>query len=195
MKNLKIIFATITALLLLNSYTFAQRKPISPDYSIEQGVVIVDAFYGYPYYNGIILKTLYQNVGNFRTTNHLGAKIEYMITDEIGLGLEITYAKASINYRDSLLQKYAEISKLRVLAKINYHFETDISAVDPYLTAGFGVRKNTSYQNGIDLSRDLFPVAIRVGAGMRYFFTDGVGANVEVGIGGPLMQGGVSFRF
>lgn len=199
MKNLKIIFATITALLLLNSNSFAQREQSSSGNSIEQGTIIIDGFYGYPYYNGVILKALFQNtVGNVRNINHLGAKVEYMVTDQIGLGVEFTYANASVSYRDSLYRTYtAGVSKLRILAKMNFHFATDAN-IDPYFTVGAGIKQTTFYDNspnGVEWSGNLFPVAIRLGVGMRYFFTDVVGVNAEIGLGGPLMQGGVSFRF
>ena len=41
----------------------------------------------------------------------------------------------------------------------------------------------------------LLPVAMRIGAGMRYFFTDNIGANVAIGIGqGGILNAGLSFK-
>ncbi|MES2140760.1 MAG: outer membrane beta-barrel protein [Bacteroidota bacterium] len=199
MKNLKTVFAIVTALLLLNSNSFAQKAQTSSGNSVEEGTIIIDGFYGFPYFNGSALRALFSNtVGNVRNTNHLGAKVEYMVTDAIGLGVEFTYANATVSYRDSLYRTYtAGISKLRVLGKMNYHFATDEN-MDPYLTFGAGIKQTTFYDNstnGVKWTGFLFPVAIRVGVGMRYFFTDVVGVNAEVGLGGPLMQAGVSFRF
>ncbi|MES2395452.1 MAG: outer membrane beta-barrel protein [Bacteroidota bacterium] len=197
MKNLKTVFAAVIVLLLLNSNSFAQKGQSSSGNCVEEGTIIIDAFYGYPYFNGAVLKALFSNtVGNVRNTNHLGAKVEYMVTDEIGLGVEFTYAHASISYRDSLYRtSTAEISKLRVLAKMNFHFATDAN-IDPYLTVGAGIKQNKFEGfNGVEWTGNLYPVAARIGVGLRYFFTDVVGVNAEVGLGGPLMQGGVSFRF
>lgn len=193
MKKLKLLLLTLTAFIFVNTQGRAQ------DNCVHEGSIIVDAFYGYPYYNGVLLKALATNSSNISNTNHLGGKIEYMISDKIGLGVEATYADVSVNYVDSTNRTYkAGISKLRVLGKMNVHFATN-EHVDPYFTVGIGVKRTTFYDNnttnGLKWSGNLVPVAIRIGVGVRYFFTDVVGINAEVGLGGPLVQGGLSFKF
>lgn len=194
MKKLNLIFAAMAVFVFVNSKTQAQN-------CVEQGTVIFDAFYGYPYYNGVLLKALVNNANNVRNTNHLGGKVEFMVTDKIGLGVEATYADVSANYSytDSLNQTYsgkAGINKLRVLGKLNVHFATT-EHIDPYFTVGAGVKRTSYYDSGSQFtwSGNLIPVAVRVGVGFRYFFSDAVGVNAEVGLGGPLAQAGLSFKF
>lgn len=199
MKNLKTIFAVVTALLFLNSTSFAQKGQSSSGNCVEEGTIIIDAFYGYPYLAGAVLKSATTNrIGDVRNTNHLGVKAEYMVSEKIGLGIEYTYADVSLTYTDSTLREYkAGIKKSRILGKLNFHFATTES-IDPYFTVGAGLKNTTIYDNGSgvnSISINIVPVAVRIGVGVRYFFTDVVGVNAEVGLGGPLMQGGVSFKF
>lgn len=197
MKNLKTILATVTALLLLSSNAFAQKGQSGN--CVEEGTIIIDAFYGYPYVAGAVLKSAFTNrIGEVRNTNHFGVKAEYMVSEKIGLGIEYTYADASLTYTDSTLREYeAGIKKSRFLGKLNFHFATTES-IDPYFTVGAGVKNTTIYNNGSrtnSISINVVPVAVRIGVGLHYFFTDVVGVNAEVGIGGPVMQAGVSFKF
>ena len=39
------------------------------------------------------------------------------------------------------------------------------------------------------------PVALRTAIGLRYFITDNICFAAEVGIGGPIMQAGFSYKF
>ena len=39
------------------------------------------------------------------------------------------------------------------------------------------------------------PLSVRVGLGMNYFFTENIGMNLEFGLGGPLIQGGLALAF
>jgi len=203
MKNLKTIFVTVTTLLLLNSNSFAQKGQSSSGNCVEKGTILIDGFYGFPYFNGTLLKAAYRDsLGNnnqVRNLNHFGGKAEIMLTDKMGVGIEGTWASATVRYMGKYNQIYtAGVDKLRILAKMNFHFATSES-VDPYLTWGIGYKNTKIYTNEPnevnDIDITLVPIAFRVGIGMRYFFTDIIGINAEVGLGGPLMQGGLSLKF
>lgn len=203
MKNLKTVFATLTALLLFSSNSFAQKGQSSSGNCIEKGTILIDAFYGFPYFNGTLLKSAYRDsLGNnnqVRNLNHFGGKFEIMLNDKMGVGIEGTWASATVRYMGKYNQIYtAGVDKLRILAKMNFHFATSES-VDPYLTWGIGYKNTKIYTNEPnevnDIDITLVPIAFRVGIGMRYFFTDIIGINAEVGLGGPLMQGGLSLKF
>lgn len=204
MKNLKTVFATVTALLLLNSNSFAQKEQSSSGNCVEKGTILIDGFYGFPYFNGALLKAAYRDsLGNnnqVRNLNHFGGKVEIMLSDKIGVGLEGTWASATVRYKGNNGQIYtAGIDKIRILAKFNFHFATS-EKIDPYLTGGLGYKNTKIYTNEPSatvnkLTLNVIPVAFRVGIGMRYFFTDIIGVHAEVGLGGPLMQGGLSLKF
>lgn len=181
----------------MNTASFAQGN------CIEKGTIIIDAFYGFPYFNGTLLKAAYlDSLGNnnqVRNLNHFGGKFEIMLTDKMGVGLEGTWASATVRYKGNYGQIYtAGIDKFRILAKMNFHFATS-EKVDPYLTWGFGYKNTKVYTNEPgavnDVVLNIVPVAFRIGIGMRYFFTDVIGVNAEVGLGGPMMQGGLSLKF
>lgn len=196
MKIRKHFCLLLTTTLLLSSTSFAQYSS-SLNNCVEQGKTIVDAFYGFPYLGILLLEPL--KSGKIHNSNHLGGRVEYMISDNVGLGIESTYAKASVrkSYRSgrNILFYNEEIVKFRMLAKINIHFATTEN-IDPYCNFGAGLKLTNIYEVGKDhLTTELIPIAIRFGVGMRYFFNDHVGFNIEVGIGGPVMQGGLSFKF
>jgi len=204
MKLQKIVFVTVVAILLVNATSFAQKGKSSSGNCVAQGTILFDAFYGFPYFNGTLLKAAYASdsittTSTIHNYNHFACgKVEYMISDNIGLGLEFTYAKVTIRYQSSNSLWYdGGIDKYRILGKMNYHFATN-SNIDPYLTWGAGYKNTKVYDTqpgaGPDITINLVPVAFRVGIGMRYFFTDLIGVNAEVGMGGPIMQAGLSLK-
>ena len=53
----------------------------------------------------------------------------------------------------------------------------------------------TGYGSQESLNVNIIPVAVRVGVGVRYFYTDFIGFGAEVGLGAPIMQIGFSLKF
>jgi len=193
------------------------------DNCIEKGKFIVDAFYGYPYVAGAWVKSTYNsttnntNIESVRNLNHIGGKLEYMISDNIGIGLEYTYASVKAKYKEenttvnsfgssvTTINHYTvQLYKQRILGRINFHFATT-KQLDPYATIGFGYKvsllKSNNPNDAESISAfnknfsNLLPVAIRFGVGLRYFITPNFGLNVEAGVGGPSVQGGVTVKF
>lgn len=176
--------------------------------SIQKGDILVDAYYGGPYLLGIITKMAFDSlnkqgnaVSNFHNYNQFGLNFQYMLNDKIDIGVEYTHALATFNYLENNLLYTAGIRKQRVLAKMNVHFATS-QKVDPYMTFGAGFSSSKLFSNEpgtstVDLQSlsILFaPVSFRVGIGLRYFFTPKFGLNGEIGLGGPLMQAGITFK-
>ncbi len=204
MKFLKTILVTVIVILFINSVSFAQKGQSSSN-CVGQGTILIDAFWGFPYINGTLLRAAYSSDSiamnrTIRNFGHFGGKVEFMVSDKIGLGFEFTYADAKIHYQSSNNLWYTGgIKKYRILGKMNYHFATT-SSIDPYLTWGAGYKSTKVYDNypgsgpAVTISGIVAPVAFRFGVGLRYFFTDAIGVNAEVGLGGPMMQAGVSFK-
>jgi outer membrane protein W len=190
----KVITILVSAMLI-----FVSNYNATGQNCVKQGNFIIAGFYGYPYIAGAAIKTITQNVSNVKNLNHVGGKLEYMVSDKIGLGVEVTYASVSATYQDdsTLLWYKAGINKLRVLPKMNVHFGTTES-IDPYFTVGAGYKSTTIYAEGPEdsgsIKINLIPLAMRVGVGLHYFFTDYVGINAEVGIGGPAIQVGLAVK-
>jgi outer membrane protein W len=216
-----IAFFLIGSIATSNAQTSSKS---SDDKCVKKGTFIADGFYGYPYILGRYVKEVATTNNNNNTSdnirvfnlNHLGGKAEYMLTDVIGLGVEYTFAATTAKYTESY-QTYlgnnvystttndytARIVKQRILAKINFHFATS-KVLDPYATAGIGYKTSLLTSNNPndaasvsdinDSFLNFFPVAFRVGAGLRYYFLKNVGVGIEAGIGGPIIQGGISIK-
>ena len=81
------------------------------------------------------------------------------------------------------------------------HF-LDNDALDAYAMVGAGYKQRTYFYETNEPGYEddsidgINPIAFRIGAGMRYFFTDNIGANLAIGFGqGGLINGGISARF
>lgn len=198
MKNLKVILLAFISTTMISTTVFAQKGAAS-NQAVSQGNFIIDAFYGYPYFNGSLLQGLSNHSDKVKSTGHIGGKFEYMVSDKIGIGAEFTWADASVKFQNdtTLIYYKAGVSKIRVLGRMNIHFATT-GNLDPYFTIGAGYKKTTWYDNepgAGSFSGNLIPVSVRVGVGLHYYFSDFVGINAEIGLGGPIMQGGLSFKF
>lgn len=214
----------ITAALLFTTLTsIAQTqgmKPLSTGKVVKQGTILIDGYYGLPFLLGSYLKGLNGSAGGSVITglstqnlNHIGGRFEYMLSEKFGMGLEYTYARVTVKYIDSYTnssggassQSFTDaITKQRILLRMAFHFgESD--KLDPYFCFGGGYKsaKYTSNNSNntqaeletISAALNLIPVSFRVGGGVRYFFTENIGVNAEVGLGGPVVQAGISAKF
>jgi opacity protein-like surface antigen len=181
--------------------------------AVEQGNIIIDPYYGGPNFG----KAFAEGIGGTSTDlkvkglGPLGLRAEYMVADKFGVGFDFIYNSFSLNTTaDSLnndgtvFQTYdvkANLSRVRLQARFNYHFiEND--NVDAYFGVGAGTnfRKytlTTDYPNYEDESETgtLLPFSLRLAVGTRYYFTENIGINAEIGIGGPVLSGGISIKF
>ena len=78
---------------------------------------------------------------------------------------------------------------------MGYHFNIS-ERFDAYGTMGFGLKlfsysSRDSYASS-NVSNIGFPLAIRLSLGGRFFLTDNIAIHVEGGIGGPMMQVGLT---
>ena len=124
---------------------------------------------------------------------------------KIGLGIHANYALTAVEGQSvdggTTYTYEASYSRLRVMPTLNIHMGNS-KRFDPYFSFGVGYasrkfKETTDNPNIPELSiKNASPVAFRAEFGMRYFFTDHIGLNVLVGVGGgPLVGGGLSFKF
>jgi opacity protein-like surface antigen len=134
----------------------------------------------------------------------MGLRLEYFVSDLIGLGVDVNYK--SIELTDDYLSgtnTYTQTissKQLRVMARLNFHF-VRTEMVDFYAGTGVGYKSNSwefsdTNPNSIDTEFDaLIPVAFRMSTGVRVFFTENIGANVELGLaGGSFATAGLTFK-
>jgi hypothetical protein len=186
--------------------------------AVKQGDVIIDAYYGFPNLFSAILKTSINNVNNVATTNlkiksvgPFGGRLEYLLNDKIGLGLESNYTNTSATWlgestdNNGVTHIYSyEISapRFRIMPRFNFHFVKSNDNLDGYFAVAAGYKSLTLETKSNDPDYQpikvgsLIPVAFKVAVGLRYFFTENIGANIEVGLGGgPLLAFGLTAKF
>jgi opacity protein-like surface antigen len=135
-----------------------------------------------------------------------------MANDVLGIGLDYTFARVTgysnqVDYiNDDGQPRYIKgtfkesITKQRFLLRMSVHFATT-NNLDPYVSFGAGY-KQTVYKNNFpndfpinNINLNLIPISFRAGVGMRYFFSEHIGMNIEAGFGGPAIQAGLTAKF
>ena len=208
-RVLTLVGAALVASLSFNNTAVAQ---------VEQGNIIIDPYIGVPTSN-LLWGSLTGNE-DFSTVGppvSFGGRVEFMAADNFGVGLDINYVITGYQYTetdyfyDDETDEYSDANfkysakKLRAMLRLNYHFvQTD--QLDAYFGVGAGyrnVKRTAAYEyDGLieddeaSTSVTLIPVSFRLAFGGRYYFTDNIGANLELGLGGGSpIQLGVSFKF
>lgn len=96
-----------------------------------------------------------------------------------------------------------KLVRTKVMVKANFHVLPAESRSDLYFTAGIGYN-NLKSNLTLDGERVPFfnkvgkislPVAYRTSIGYSYNFTENVGLFGEVGLGGPIVSGGLNIKF
>jgi opacity protein-like surface antigen len=210
----KIILNTVIAVMIsagFNQQTYAQ--------AVEEGNIVLEGYYGFPNLYTSVFKAAYANTGSELDLNVGGAgpfgfRFEYLVTDKIGLGLDVSLSSSSVNYNElgtvynQTTGSYTDVlynydfstRKIGALVCFNYHF-LDNDKFDLFSTVGIGYsNRNFDFTSTdpdyIPTSLSSFiPVGFKGGLGMRYLFTDNIGANLQLGFGpGGLLNAGISFK-
>ncbi|PKR80412.1 hypothetical protein CW751_10100 [Brumimicrobium salinarum] len=187
---------------------------------VKKDDIIIDTYYGFPNLYTVILKGAALNSGyekdvTVKGIGPLGLRGEYMISDNIGLGLEIGFNNTNLSYKEDVEEYNSNTNeyytktytyeynthKPGFMFSFNYHFLKGADNFDAYfvVAAGYAKRKisfKSNNPNSInDVGVGLFPIAAKIGVGARYFFTQNLGLNVALGLGqGGIINGGLSFK-
>ena len=208
-KTLLAIFVGVAALTSNNASAQA----------VEEGNIIIDAYYGWPDLYKSTFRTAYANSGSeidlkMTGLGPLGGRFEYMMTDKVGLGLDVVYNSAGVQYKEvsqeynSTTSTYEDVTyeydfktqKIGAIVTFNFHF-VDNESLDVYGVAGAGYSNRTFSFESTDPNytessvTGVIPVGFKLGLGMRYFFTPNIGLNMGIGLGqGGLLNGGLSVK-
>jgi len=178
--------------------------------ALEQGNVIIDAYYGFPNLYSAIFKAAYESSNSTGLTlgsqGPLGIRAEYLITDKVGFGIDLGMNSSSISYSEADINNNIydykfTTRKIGAIFTFNYHF-VENDKLDAYFVLGGGYGNRTfkftsTDPNYIEESvESIIPISYKIGLGMRYFFTENIGANLALGLGqGGLVNAGISAKF
>ncbi|MCB0484185.1 MAG: hypothetical protein KDC37_06445 [Flavobacteriales bacterium] len=171
----------------------------------------VDAFAGYSLLNSASEIKISENGEKWVETERiylvpLGLRFEFQPTTKLGYGLLITHTNMSLTMRKSGTPDYLTIryprTRIVIFAAFHVLKNPDNWRHDLYFITGGGVslsklefETNDSLVDENSLGIPLIPVAIRLGMGYRFYITENIGLRLEFGLGGPVLDGGISFRF
>ena len=197
--------------LMISTITIAQTP-------VMTGNILFDPYFGIPTGNVLWNNGSGENYKVKGGQFAYGGRLEYMIADDLGIGVDVNYVKTGFSY-DSLsvtstynattgmydidstsgLYDYTA-QKTRIMVRINKHFvQTD--NVDAYFGAAAGYRlvsRTTTFggEPVTDQDEALIPVAFRLALGARFYFTQNIGAHIELGaFGGQIIEAGLAFKF
>ena len=196
---------------LLFVFAMVAGTTFSASAQVQQGTILVDAYYGMPNLYKSIFEAAASSVDatNVKTggIGPVGIRAEWMAAEKFGVGIDLCYSDVYVKEdamgSDGMMYSYELRSpKIGIMATMNYHiFTTEV--LDFYFIAGGGWKNRTltsttddpNYTtDSIDMS--LLNIAARVGVGARIFFTENIGINLGVGFGqGSIFNGGVSMKF
>ncbi|MEQ1732038.1 MAG: hypothetical protein ABL940_00100 [Bacteroidia bacterium] len=133
------------------------------------------------------------------STNHIGIKLEQNKTNNRGFGFEYTFAQSVVSTINSGNIYREEFSKHRFVFRFS-KIQKVREKLTTYACAGVGIKLfyankhlNYYYERG-NLS-ELLPIAFKMSFGFNYPLANNINLNIESGLGGPLLQAGISFKY
>jgi hypothetical protein len=195
---------------LLSFNTFSQ--------SLFVGNHVIEPYIGFPnvtkYVPMLALSQEPDSITSYVGLPPSGFRYSYMLTDDISFGVDVMFDRSRKDFvsTDTVFQnggwQYLSYegqrtqTRLRLQARMNFHLPISQPNADSYIGLGFGSNNRwvKDYKNGV-LDRELkgsdailIPFSMRVCYGYRYFFNYNLGIVGEIGIGGPLVSLGLSYK-
>ena len=178
--------------------------------AFAEGKMIITVGYGFPNVGKSVLKT-YESYAGYKVSGFgpLSVKGEYALSDKIGFGLSVNYVSFAATWIEDGTDAAGNTipytytfsrSSVSVLGRMNIHFATS-EKLDPYWGVGAGYRtgsykftSNDPFYTG-NITFPTIPFGFETTIGLRYYFSDNIGAYVEMGYAKALIQGGLALKF
>lgn len=190
--------------------------------ALQEGNFVIDPYFGFPNFGKNLARTIAEETDDSKISGlgPWGLRMEYMIGDEFGItvdGIHNSFGVKAYDTPDYISdqngnqvennQEYeykVTMNRWRIQLGFNYHFDLSNEKLDAYAGAAGGTNMrfwsatttepNYNYEDDVSGQGTLFPASFRIRLGARYYFTDNIGANLELGLGGPLLSGGLSIK-
>lgn len=173
----------------------------------NKGSIVFDPYYGFPNFGAKFVQSIVDSAATnvvVKGLGPLGLRGEYFLSEKFGLGFDFIYNNYSATYpyenAGTTYENKLKAQRYRVQLRMNYHFVNEDN-LDAYFGFGAGTNNRKYTETSTDpsfvpskASAVLLPFSLRLAIGMRYYFMPGFGVNAEIGIGGPLVSTGLSFR-
>lgn len=185
----------------------AFSQTFDPRFGGGTGKYLIDVYTGYSIANDFLDNTP-SGASNLKTRNigTSGVRLQAMVSPHNSIGLDINFSEIYTSYRLEVpnLNYMKERQRIRIQARAEYHFkaEPQKASFDPYMGVAIGYKNTTRRYETNDPTwqpftqkNDLSHLGLRACMGLRYYVTDQIGANVELGMGGAFLQGGLSAKF
>lgn len=202
--------------LFLSLFCFAGQAQ-----GVFRGSVLLNAYVGFPNIMKLSIPNTeyYAEYGTISYQGSLppsGLRFMYMATDRLSIGFDLIYSTANANVYQSDTSFFngqwqittnnyrIEKKQFRPQFRLDMHHYALDPNLDIYagLAIGGNFRNKKVYQNdsliytsGNDIMNLLFPISMRACFGLRYFFDYNFAVGGEVGLGGPIFQGALTYRF
>lgn len=144
-----------------------------------------------------------------------GLRLMYMIGDDVSIGLDLIYTQASASYTKldssfynsqwNYISNSYLISKQRFRPQFRFdlHLGSQNTNFDQYIGMAIGgnLRWRQFYINNelINTQPNVFdiviPVSLRICYGFQYLINYNLALSSEIGLGGPILQAGLTYRF
>jgi len=201
----KIIISTLLLCVGINN-TKAQTTGIA-----TKGNNIVNVYYGVNLFTAFIKNAVTNAQAtdvSVKSFGPVGLVYEHLVVDKIGLGFEAGYGSTTVGFKDVSTDYNGQVTTYnyeykftttRIMFRANFHFN-NAEKFDAYGFVSAGYRgSNLTFTsndpNAAKASISFIPFGIKPGIGLRYFFTENIGLNLEIAAGTPIMSGGLSFKF
>lgn len=206
---MNIIYNVIFSILFLVA-VLMQGQCTAQSRIVNRSNFIVDVYYGVSFSNFVVINQF--GVGKINNLiGPIGLKFETMVTDKIGLGIDLNFSQTSISwinnstYNNGTYYSYCNYDETHFRALLNFsnHFMTTERS-DTYSSLRVGLNSvnyslntnNPSLYRSYSFFPITIPVSFRIAVGHKFFFNNNIGINIEAGFGGgPLISGGLTFKF
>lgn len=202
----KISIFNLFAVLLFLTGTFTSKAQ-----ALEEGNISINTYYGSPSIGTMLMKSIFTSDSDidqdldFINIGPVGVQAEYMVTENIGIGIEGSYSNILIKYTEIYDYNFS-LTRIRVMPRFSYHFSSS-DWFDTYLSLGMGYKHSilkftTNDPLETDEQEDFeetamggIPLALRIGWGARFYITENLGISTELGFGGGyLLSGGLVYK-